>query len=200
MPSSGKLLLVALALGGCAHTASSRAGNPRRVDSPSAPKRVKLAVLPVESDVFPRVASNLNGVLHDVHVRGVDDYFLSKVTLEVVQLSIECVDATSACYAAVGRSLGAQQLLIARVVPGAVPAKPAATRGKKKRDPLQVPPRPLSVTVTLFDVEGGAAASEVERAFKSEDEAAPAMGDLVQATVDPKPRAATVSAAKAGAK
>jgi len=200
MPSSGKLLLVALALGGCAHTASSRAGNPRYVDSPSAPKRVKLAVLPVESDAFPRVASNLNGVLHDVHVRGVDDYFLSKVTLEVVQLSIECVDATSACYAAVGRSLGAQQLLIARVVPGPVPPKPPpSAKGKKKRDPLQVAQRSLSVTVTLFDVEGGAPANEVERGFKSEDEAAPAMGDLVQATVDPK-SAATATAAKAGAK
>ena len=57
--------------------------------------RVKLAVLPVDSDAYPQIAASLNNALHDVKVKGVDDYFLSKVALEVVQLSIECVQPTS---------------------------------------------------------------------------------------------------------
>src|SRR5262245_50766785 len=77
------------------------------VERPAMGRRMKLAVLPVESEQFPRVARGLNGVFQDVRMKGIDDYFLSRVTLEVVQLSIECVEPNSACYAAVGHSLGA---------------------------------------------------------------------------------------------
>ncbi|MGZ3440682.1 MAG: hypothetical protein ACXVDD_14265, partial [Polyangia bacterium] len=70
---------------GCAHAPAQRAE-----PTPTAPKaRVKLAVLPVDSDAFPQIAASLNNALHNVKVKGVDDYFLSKVALEVVQLSIE---------------------------------------------------------------------------------------------------------------
>ena len=65
-----------LAFGG-AHAPSGTAQAP----PPPPPKaRVKLAVLPVDSDAFPQIAASLNRTLHDVKVKGVDDYFLSKVT------------------------------------------------------------------------------------------------------------------------
>src|SRR5437868_13078917 len=105
------ILLLGVLAGGCA-TTGSNAPPPRRAQAPPpSDNRIKLAVLPVESDVFPRTAAAINDLLRGVHVRGVDDYFVSKVALEVVQLSIECVEQTSACYAAVGKSLTAQRLL-----------------------------------------------------------------------------------------
>jgi hypothetical protein len=128
--------------------------------------RVKLAVLPVESDVFPRLAKGLNSLFHDVQVRGVDDYFISKVTLEVVQLSIECVDASNECWSAVGRSLAAQRLLLAQIV-----------RGPKRHD------RSLRLAVTLFDVEAGQPVHRGERQFRNEDEALKAMQELLNLAI-----------------
>ena len=96
-----------------AHSRRSRRETP---PPPAAKTRVKLAVLPVDADAFPQIAASLNNALHDVKVKGVDDYFLSKVTLEVVQLSIECVQATSECYGAAGKSLSANKLLLGHIV------------------------------------------------------------------------------------
>ena len=107
----GSSVSCSLALG-CAH-----APRAERVQAPPPPPkpRVKLAVLPVDTDAFPQIAASLNRALHDVKVKGVDDYFLSKVTLEVVQLSIECVQPTSECYSAVGKSLSANKLLLGHI-------------------------------------------------------------------------------------
>lgn len=155
--------LAMLALG-CAHAP------PARVETPPAPKpRIKLAVLPVDTDTFPAIANSLNRALHDVKVKGVDDYFLSKVTLEVVQLSIECVQPTSECYAAVGKSLSANKLLLGHI----------AAIGKRKRD------KSVRVTITLFDVDAGAATNVVDRVFKTPDLAAAGASDLVAAATEP---------------
>src|SRR3569833_3238588 len=106
------VLGVAVLVAGCALAPAPRAEAP-----PPPPKpRIKLAVLPLENDAFPQIASSRNRALHDVKVDGVDEYFLSKVTLEVVQLSIECVQPTSECYGAVGKSLSANKLLLGLIV------------------------------------------------------------------------------------
>jgi hypothetical protein len=141
--------------------------------SPAPPPRIKLAVLPVESENFPQIAASLNKSLRDVKVKGVDDYFLSKVTLEVVQLSIECVQQTSDCYSAVGKSLSANRLLLARI----------AAVGKRRRD------KSVRVTITLFDVDAGQAANVVDRVYKNPELASEGVQDLVaEATGDaPKP-------------
>jgi hypothetical protein len=138
-------------------------------------KRMKLAVLPVESDQFPRVAAGINGVFQDVRMSGIDDYFLSKVTLEVVQLSVECVEPTSACYAVVGHSLGAQRLLMAHIS-----AEKAQDRGRHRRRQ-----QPLKVSVTLFDVDAETPANVVDKVFKNEDEATQALADLVKQATTP---------------
>src|SRR5262245_42765959 len=105
------LAVVAIGLAACA-TTKTRPGSPIGGENAvNAPKRVKLAVFKVESEQFPELAKALNAQLQDVHIKGVDDYFLSRVTLEVVQLSIECVEQTPACWSAVGKSLSAQKLL-----------------------------------------------------------------------------------------
>jgi hypothetical protein len=171
-------LLIAIAAG-CGHDTPPAPEYGRPPQAGPVQKRVKLAVLPVESDQFPRVASGLNALFHDVQVKGVDDYFLSKVTLEVVQLSIECVEQTPACYQAVGKSLTAQRLLLGHIVAGAAP-----TRGKRKD---RVPP--VTVSVMLFDVESGTASHETSRTFKNEELAAAALGDVMKEVLEGTPAA-----------
>jgi hypothetical protein len=136
---------------------------------------VKLAVLKVESEQFPDVAKAINVQLQDVQIKGVDDYFLSKVTLEVVQLSIECVEATPACYQAVGKSLSAQRLLLAQLSAGPTPRK------GKRRD--RVPA--IDVAVTVFDVEHGQAIQRVQKRFKNGPEAIQGLAALVQEAAAP---------------
>jgi hypothetical protein len=156
---------------GCAHGSAQRADTPATPPPPKA--RVKLAVLPVDSDAFPQIAASLNNALHSVKVKGVDDYFLSKVALEVVQLSIECVQPTSECYAAAGKSLSANKLLLGHIT----------AMSKKRRD------KSVRVTITLFDVDAGEAANVVDRVFKTPELASQGAQDLVaEAAADaPKP-------------
>ena len=129
--------------------------------SPVAPSRpkVQLAVIPAESDAFPRAAQALSSSLAGVRLRGVDETHVSKVSLEVVQLSIECVDASDACYQAIGRSMAANRLLFARI----------------ETEPRRQP----KVTVTLYDVDARTARRTAERVFASEDDAVAAAADLV---------------------
>jgi hypothetical protein len=159
------LLGITILAAGCAHAPAQRVES-----TPPSPKpRVKLAVLPVDTDTFPQIATSLNRALHDVKVKGVDDYFLSKVTLEVVQLSIECVQPTSECYAAAGKSLSANKLLLAHI----------AAVGKRKRD------KSVRVTITLFDVDAAEATNVVDRVFKTPELASQGAQELVAEVTEP---------------
>jgi hypothetical protein len=120
--------------------------------------KIKLAVLPAESDKFPKTAAAITDSLAAAQVAGIDEREVSKVSLEVVQLSIECVEPTAGCYAAVGKQLAANRLLFAQI--GAE---------KKKK---------LKVTVTLFDVDT-LAPKTAERIFANEKEATAGVADLV---------------------
>jgi hypothetical protein len=154
---------------GCAH-------QPARVDTapakPTAKTRIKLAVLPVDADQFPQIAASLNNAFRSVKVDGVDEYFLSKVTLEVVQLSIECVQPSTECYAAAGKSLSANRLLLGQIVP----------MGKRKRD------RSVRVTITLFDVDAGEAVNVVDHVYKSPELASQGAQDLTAEAAGQPPR------------
>jgi hypothetical protein len=119
---------------------------------------VTLAVLPAESDAFPKAARAITDSLARADVSGVDSRQVSKVSLEVVQLSIECVEPTASCYAAVGKSLSANRLLFAQIEPG----------GKKQ----------LRVKVTLFDVDARNPRS-AEKVFPNEKAASDGIGELV---------------------
>jgi hypothetical protein len=123
-----------------------------------APAKIKLAVLPAESDKFPSAARAITDSLAAADVSGIDEREVSKVSLEVVQLSIECVEPTVGCYEAVGKQLAANRLLFAQI----------AAEKKKK----------LKVTVTLFDVDTRAPRT-AERIFANEKEATAGVADLV---------------------
>jgi len=117
-------------------------------------------VIPAESDAFPRAARAVSGLLAGARVAGVDTRSISKVSLEVVQLSIECVDPTDACYQAIGRSMAANRLLFARI----------DSSGKRRQ---------LRVTVTLYDVDARAARRTAQKLFASEDQAIDGAAALV---------------------
>jgi hypothetical protein len=165
------LLIAAITATGCATSSPSQHKRADRVpeDGPTR-HRMKLAVLPVESDSFPRLAKSINGVFHDLQVNGIEDYFLSKVTLEVAQLAIECVDQTNECWVAVGKSLSSDRMLMAQI------GANAAAKGKKKL-------RAVELTVTYFDVESGQPLHVSNKSFKSEDEALRGMKDLIDDAV-----------------
>jgi hypothetical protein len=131
---------------------------------PVAPKprpkpQVQLAVIPAESDAFPRAAQAVSASLSGARVTGVDATSVSKVSLEVVQLSIECVDSSDACYQAIGRSMSANRLLFARIDAGAR--------------------RQLRVIVTLYDVDARSAKRTAEKLFVNEDQAVAGVAALV---------------------
>ena len=115
--------------------AATACGSSRPRDTARAPTKVKLAVLPAESYAFPKAARAITSSLTKANVTGIDDRHVSKVSLEVVQLSIECVEPTVVCYEAVGKSLAANRLLFAAI-------EPASKKSVK-----------VKVTVTLFDVD-----------------------------------------------
>lgn len=127
---------------------------------PSPRPQIQLAVIPAESDAYPRAAQAVSESLGSARVAGVDATSVSKVSLEVVQLSIECVDPTDACYQAIGRSMSANRLLFARIDAGA--AK-----------------RQLRVTVTLYDVDARSAKRTAEKLFVNEDQAVAGAAALV---------------------
>lgn len=128
--------------------------------------KIMLAVLPAESDVFPKAAEATTNLLAKATVVGIDNREVSSVSLEVVQLSIECVEATVGCYEAVGKTLSANRLLFAQISPEG--AKP---KNKKK-------PQPLKVVVTLFDVDARAP-KVAQKIFDSEQAATDGIADLV---------------------
>ena len=126
-------------------------------NNPATPK-VTLAVLPAESDAFPNAARAVTESLERATVSGIDTKNVSKVSLEVVQLSIECVEPTPACYKAVGRSLSANRLLFAQI-----------SAEKKKA---------VKVSVTLFDVDAESPHT-AEKVFPNEKAATDGISDLV---------------------
>jgi len=138
-------------------------GSPRPAPvAPTPPPRpqVRLAVIPAESNAFPRAANAVSELLTAARVDGIDRTSVSKVSLEVVQLSIECVDPSDTCYQAIGRSMSANRLLFARIDAGAAR-------------------RQLRITVTLYDVDAKSAKRTAEKLFVNEDQAVAGVAALV---------------------
>ena len=120
---------------------------------------ITLAVLPAESAKYPRTARALTSSLRDAEVNGVDKKSVSKVSLEVVQLSIECLEPSVKCYAEVGKSLAANRLLFAQIA-----------KGERRHN--------VTVTVTLFDVDAREPRT-TKKEFANEQEATAGIKELV---------------------
>src|SRR5262249_45178868 len=123
-------------------------------------------VLPAESDAFPIAARAATERLRRARLRDYDEPQVSKVSLEVVQLSIECVERTPACYEAVGHSLSANELLFAEI-----------DEGPKKQS--------VKVTVTLFDVDTKQRKKAAIKVFPSEEDVVWGVADVVAEATKP---------------
>jgi hypothetical protein len=156
-------MVVAIAGAAMAACATSRATPAKPAAAVVEKRKVRLAVLAVESDKFPKVAEIATASLAKVNLEGIDEVEVSKVSLEVVQLSIECVEQTLGCYQAVGKSLAANRLLFAQI---------AADKPKR-------PKRDIRVTVTLFDVDGLMPPKSAIRVFPTEKDATAGIDTLV---------------------
>ena len=134
----------ALALGlGCA----GRIPPPARPAAKAAPP-ARLAWLPAEPLAGAELAKAVNERLGKVTIPGASAGVKAAVSMEVAQLAIECTEPTPTCYTAVGRSLGADEMLWAELDTG---------RG---------PSHPIRVALVLFDVRAGAAPKRVARTFE----------------------------------
>jgi hypothetical protein len=130
------------------------------------PAKRSFVVVPAESDAFPLAAAATTERLRRARLRGFNEPDVSKVSLEVVQLSIECVEPTVTCYERVGKELAASQLLFAEIDPG------------PKRDSVKV-------TVTLFDVEAKVRTRAVAKVFATEDDVSFGVADVVAEATKP---------------
>jgi hypothetical protein len=160
-----KILLLGLLLGAlqaCATKPAPRAAAPRRSSVPGAP--VKLAVLPSDPLLFADVATALDRQLAQARPSGVGPMVRAKVSMEVAQLTLECVSPTDECYAQVGRFLQVDRLLWGSIARG-----PQAAG--------------VRVTVVLLDVARGAPIARAEATFPASEDAIGGLQKLVdQAT------------------
>ena len=163
------------ALYGCATQAPPKVVAPAR--TPTAHMTLpRLAVLPSDRLLYPELATALDDQLGRARVAGVGPTVKASISMEVAQLSLECVSATDDCYSQVGRFLQVDRLLwgqIARASPGAG----------------------VTVSVILLDVGRGAVVARAAETFAKSEAAIQGVRALVdRATAAARsPRPATVS-------
>ena len=159
-------VLAVIAMAACAHPRETTSPKVVRPAEPAPrPRLDRLVVLPAESIAFPRAAKATTESLLQARVDGLGVAQVSKVSLEVVQLAIECVEPSVTCYEAAGRSLAARGLLFAKIA--------------------AVKPPQLKVTITLFDVDARTPRTKAEKVFASEDEATAGIAELVAEVTRP---------------
>jgi hypothetical protein len=146
MVGANRAAIFALALGlGCATTTHQAARSPPASVGP--PPRVRLAWLPFDAPASSGLIRAVNARLERAKIAGVTESFQAPVSMEMAQLAIECIEKTAHCYAAVGRSVGADRLLWADL-------DRSAHGG-------------LTLRVALFDVEHGAVVHEAAQSYPS---------------------------------
>jgi len=148
MVGVNRVAIVALAVAaGCATTAAHQPARSPPAAAVSRPPRVRLAWLPFDKSSSVGLTTAVNAQLEHADIDGVTESFRSPVSMEMAQLAIECIEKTAQCYAAVGRSIGADRLLWADL----------DHHGHGT----------LTLRVALFDVGRGGIAHEAEQSYPS---------------------------------
>jgi hypothetical protein len=106
-------------------------------------------VLHAESERFPKAAQRANDAMRDARLAGFDPPQVASISIEMLQLSIECIDPTVTCYETVGKTLEVNQLLFTEITPG------------RKR-------KQVKVRVRLFDVDNRRLRGDETKVFPSE--------------------------------
>jgi hypothetical protein len=148
MVGANRVAIAVFALGlGCATTTTHQAAKSPPLPASSPPPRVRLAWLPFDAPASSALTTAVNAHLEHAKIAGVTESFQAPVSMEMAQLAIECIEKTASCYAAVGRSVGADRLLWADL----------DHRGHGN----------LTLRVALFDVDRGAVVHETEQSYPS---------------------------------
>jgi hypothetical protein len=129
-------------------------------------KPVRMAWLPVDTLMHPKLGAALNNRLEAATLPGITSRNKGAVSMETAQLSLECSQPTPECHAAVGRHLGANRLLWAELKPGS----------RKKA---------VTVALFLFDVDGSAMVAQAERMFPTQQAALAGLDALVAQLTPP---------------
>jgi hypothetical protein len=155
---------------------------PARVKAPAAPARaqVRIAVLPPDMLLFSDVAAALGDRLAHAEVSGTGPLVMEKVSMEVAQLSLECVSPTDDCFAKVGKYLQVDRLLWGQI------DHDGDSAGVK-------------VTVVFLDVGEAVSVGRAERTFPEPAAAILGLKELVDLATrrHPAPAAAAVSQSEA---
>jgi hypothetical protein len=136
---------------------------------PPPPKKVKLAVLPVEKLLLPKVAEALNERLSKATVGGVSETTTAPVSMDTLQLQLDCAQPTDECYGKIARHFEAGRLLWAEI------EREARTKKRSKNTAT-------TIRVLLFDVDKGTVVGRAEQSFPG-NVSDQALDQLVSATV-----------------
>lgn len=146
-------------LGGCASgqkarpvTVAAPAPSPAAAPTPP-PRKTKLAVLPVEKLLLPKVADALNERLSSASIEGVSETTTATISMDVAMMQLDCTQPTNECYGQIGKHLLADRLLWAEI-------ERAKRSGKSKKKNA-----PTVIRITLFDVERAAVLGRAEQTF-----------------------------------
>lgn len=147
MVGVNRMAIIVLAVAsGCATTTHPAVRSPPAA-AVSPPPRVRLGWLPFDASTSSGLTTAVNAQLEHLKIDGVTESFRAPVSMEMAQLAIECIEKTARCYAAVGRSVGADRLLWADL----------DRRGHGN----------LTLKVALFDVGRGGIVREAEQSYPS---------------------------------
>jgi hypothetical protein len=152
---------------------------PAAVAPVPAPRKMKLAVLPAEKLVQPKVADALNERLTKASVTGVSETTTAAISMGMALLQEECAQASEECYGKIAKKLEADRLLWGEI-------EQAARSRKKKAGPT-------TVRIVMFDVDKAAIVGRAEETFSGPvpNEALDEM--LVRATSTGTPRKKAIS-------
>jgi hypothetical protein len=117
---------------------------------PPPPKKTKLAVLPVEKLVLPRVAEALNERLTKANVSGIDETATAPISMETALIQLECATPSEPCYERIARRLEVDRLLWGEI---------EQARAKKKKTLT------TTVRVMLYDVQSAKVVGRAEQTF-----------------------------------
>jgi hypothetical protein len=149
--------------------ATAKPPAPKVVVAPPPPKPApvarKLAWMPLETRASPEIANVVNERFAHASVAGVTETFQASVSMEMAQLAIECIEHTPKCYAAVGRHVGADELLWAELSRSA------------KRD------AGVTLRVSRLDVASSAVVKQEARTFPTVKAARAGVPELVDSAV-----------------
>jgi hypothetical protein len=125
---------------------------PPAAPPPPPPKKTRLAILPVERLLMPKVAEALNDKLRGANVSGVSETTTATISMEVAAMQLDCTQPTNQCYGQIAKHFEADRLLWAEI---------ERVRGKKKKG------APTIIRIVLFDVERAAVVGRAEQTFSA---------------------------------